>query len=201
MHNDLTATVGLLLLAAGSSSRLARPKQLLPYQGQTLLRHAAEVATASPCRPLVLVTGALHDELLPEIDGLPFHVVRNDNWADGMGGSIAAGLAELETASEATKVDAIIVILCDQPLLTEEVIGQLIVQFQATGQSVVASAYAGTQGVPALFSREIFPALLALRGASGARELLQQYAHLPTVDFPGGATDVDTEAQYAALAG
>jgi molybdenum cofactor cytidylyltransferase len=199
MHHDPTATVGLLLLAAGSSSRLARPKQLLPYQGQTLLRHAAEVAAASPCRPLVLVTGALHDELLPEIDGLPFHVVRNDSWADGMGGSIAAGLAELETASEAAKVDAVIVILCDQPLLTDEVIGQLIVQFQATGQPVVASAYAGTQGVPALFSREIFGQLLELRGAAGARELLQQYAHLPTVDFVGGATDVDTEAQYAAL--
>jgi len=196
MHNDPIATVGLLLLAAGSSSRLARPKQLLQYQSQTLLRRAAEVATASPCRPLVLVTGALHDELLPEIDGLPFHVVCNDAWADGMGGSIAAGLAELETAAEA---DAVVVILCDQPLLNEEIIGQLIVQFQATGQPVVASAYAGTQGVPALFSREIFPQLLALRGASGARELLQQYAHLPTVDFPGGATDVDTEAQYAAL--
>ena len=64
---------------------------------------------------------------------------------------------------------------------------------------VVAAAYAGTQGVPALFGRELFPQLLALRGAAGARELLQQYAHLPTVDFPGGATDVDTEAQYAAL--
>ncbi|MGI4737641.1 MAG: nucleotidyltransferase family protein [Janthinobacterium lividum] len=199
MHNDSIANVGLLLLAAGSSSRLARPKQLLPYQGQTLLRHAAQLAVASPCRPLVLVTGALHDELLPEIDGLPFHVVRNDSWADGMGGSIAAGLAELETAAEGPQVDAVIVILCDQPLLTEEIIGQLIVQFQATGQQVVASAYAGTQGVPALFSRAIFPQLLALRGASGARELLQQYAHLPTIDFPGGATDVDTEAQYAAL--
>jgi molybdenum cofactor cytidylyltransferase len=199
MHNDPTAIVGLLLLAAGSSSRLARPKQLLPYQGQTLLRHAAEVAVASPCRPLVLVTGALHDELLPEVDGLPFHVVRNDNWADGMGGSIAAGLTDLETAAEAPRVDAVIVILCDQPLLTDEIIGQLIVQFQATGQPVVASTYAGTQGVPALFSRELFPQLLALRGASGARELLQQYAHLPTVDFPGGATDVDTEAQYTAL--
>jgi molybdenum cofactor cytidylyltransferase len=199
MHHDPTATVGLLLLAAGSSSRLARPKQLLQYQGQTLLRRAAEVATASPCRPLVLVTGALHDELLPEVDGLPFHVVRNDAWADGMGGSIAAGLAELETASEAAKVDAVVVILCDQPLLSDEVIGQLIVQFQATGQPVVASAYGGTQGVPALFSRELFPQLLELRGATGARELLQQYKHLPTVDFPGGVTDVDTEAQYAAL--
>lgn len=199
MHNDPLATVGLLLLAAGSSSRLARPKQLLPYQGQTLLRHAAEVAAASPCRPLVLVTGALHDELLPEIEELPFHVVRNDSWADGMGGSIAAGLAELEAASEEPRVDAVVVMLCDQPLVSEEVIGQLIVQFQATHQPVVASAYAGTQGVPALFGREIFPQLLALRGASGARELLQQYNHLPTIDFPGGATDVDTEAQYAAL--
>lgn len=199
MHHDSIATVGLLLLAAGSSSRLARPKQLLPYQGQTLLRHAAEVAAASPCRPLVLVTGALHDELLPEIEGLPFHVVRNDAWADGMGGSIAAGLQELESAFEVHNVDAVVVMLCDQPLLMPEVIGELIVQFQATGQPVVASAYAGTQGVPALFSREIFPQLLELRGAAGARELLQQYAHLPTIAFPGGATDVDTEAQYAAL--
>lgn len=204
MHHDQLATVGLLLLAAGSSSRLARPKQLLPYQGQTLLRHAAEVAAASPCRPLVLVTGALHDELLPEIEGLPFHVVRNDSWADGMGGSIAAGLQELETAAETAaptaKVDAVVVILCDQPLLTPEIIGELIVQFQATRQPVVASSYAGTQGVPALFSREVFPQLLELRGAAGARELLQQYNHLPTVAFPDGATDVDTEAQYAALA-
>jgi len=200
MHNDPIATVGLLLLAAGSSSRLARPKQLLPYQGQTLLRHAAEVAAASPCRPLVLVTGALHDELLPEIEGLPFHVVRNDNWADGMGGSIAAGLAELETAAEGPKVDAVVVILCDQPLLNEDVIGQLLVQFQATGQPVVASAYAGIKGVPALFGREVFPQLLDLRGANGARELLQHYAHLPAIDFPGGATDVDTAAQYEALA-
>jgi len=200
MHNDPTAIVGLLLLAAGSSSRLARPKQLLPYQGKTLLRHAAEVAAASSCRPLVLVTGALHDELLPEIEGLPFHVVRNDNWADGMGGSIAAGLAELETAAEGPKVDAVVVILCDQPLLNEDVIGQLIVQFQATGQPVVASAYAGIQGVPALFGRAVFPQLLDLRGANGARELLQQYAHLPAIDFPGGATDVDTAAQYEALA-
>ena len=199
MHHDQLATVGLLLLAAGSSSRLARPKQLLPYQGQTLLRHAAEVAAASPCRPLVLVTGALHDELLPEIDGLPFHVVRNDAWADGMGGSIAAGLQELESAFEVHNVDAVVVMLCDQPLLTPELIGELIVQFQATNQPVVASAYAGTQGVPALFGREVFPQLLALRGAAGARELLQQYKHLPTVDFPGGATDVDTEEQYAAL--
>ena len=199
MHNDPIAAVGLLLLAAGSSSRLARPKQLLPYQGGTLLRHAAEVAAASPCRPLVLVTGALHDDLLPELANLPFHVVRNDAWADGMGGSIAAGLQELETAAEGPPVDAVVVMLCDQPLVNEDVIGQLIVQFQATGQPVVAAAYAGTQGVPALFSRAVFPQLLALRGASGARELLQHYAHLPAVDFPGGATDVDTEAQYKAL--
>jgi molybdenum cofactor cytidylyltransferase len=199
MHNDPAATVGLLLLAAGSSSRLGRPKQLLPYQGQTLLRHAAEVAVATPCRPLVLVTGALHDELLPEISGLPFHVVRNDNWADGMGGSIAAGLAELETAAEGPKVDAVVVMLCDQPLLTPEIIGELIVQFQATGQPVVASEYSGIKGVPALFSRAVFTELRELQGTNGARELLQQHAQLPAIGFPGGATDVDTEAQYAAL--
>jgi molybdenum cofactor cytidylyltransferase len=192
-------TTGLLLLAAGASTRLGQPKQLLSYQGKTLLRHAAEVAAASPCRPLVLVTGALHAELLPEVAGLPFEIVRNDAWEEGMGSSIRCGLAALEALPEGASLAAVVVMLCDQPLLTPQILMQLVTQFQGTGQPVVASAYAGVRGVPALFSRAVFPELRALPSAAGARELLRCHAALPAVDFAGGTVDVDTAAQYAAL--
>jgi molybdenum cofactor cytidylyltransferase len=191
--------IGLMLLAAGSSSRLGQPKQLLPYQGRTLLRHAAEVAAASGCEPLVLVTGALHEELLPEVAELPFYVVRNEDWQQGMSTSIQAGLDVLEIQTEAAPLAAVIVMLCDQPLLTPAIIQQLISGFETAEQPLVACEYAGTRGVPTLFSRALFPALHALRGPAGARELLRQHAALPAVDFPDGAVDVDTQAQYQAL--
>jgi molybdenum cofactor cytidylyltransferase len=191
--------IGLMLLAAGSSSRLGQPKQLLPYQGRTLLRHAAEVAAASGCAPLVLVTGALHEELLPEVEGLPFYVVRNEDWQQGLSTSIQAGLDVLEMQTEAAPLAAAIVMLCDQPLLSAEVLQQLVNQFQNTGQPLVACGYSDARGVPALFGRALFPALHALRGPAGARDLLRQYAALPAVEFPGGVVDVDTLAQYQAL--
>ena len=191
--------IGLILLAAGASSRLGQPKQLLHYQGRTLLRRAAETAAASGCAPLVLVTGALHDELLPEVAGLPFFSVQNHDWREGMSTSIRAGLDVLEMQTEGAPLDAALVMVCDQPLLTPEVLQSIIQQFRDTGQPVVATEYAGTRGVPALFGAAVFPALRALSGPAGARELLRQHAHLPAVPFPGGEVDVDTAAQYAAL--
>lgn len=191
--------IGLIVLAAGGSSRLGQPKQLLPYQGRTLLRQAAQVAVASGCEPLVLVTGALHDELLPEVAELPFFGVRNEDWAQGRSSSIQAGLDVLEMQTTAAPLDAAIIILCDQPLLNAALLQQLVTQFQTTGQLLVASVYGGTRGVPALFSRALFPALHALQGPAGARDLLRQYAALPAVPFPGGLLDVDTAAQYEQL--
>jgi len=191
--------IGLILLAAGSSTRLGQPKQLLPYQGRTLLRHAAEVAAATGCEPLVLVTGASHEELLPAVKDLPFYVVRNEDWQQGMSTSIQAGLDVLRMQTEAAPLAAAIVMLCDQPLLTPEVLRQLIMQFQTTSQPLVACEYGGTRGVPALFSQILFPILHALQGPAGARELLHQYADLPAVSFPGGVVDVDTDEQYQDL--
>lgn len=190
----------LLLLAAGASSRLGRPKQLLRYQGHTLLRRAAETAVASGCHPIVVVTGAQHEALLPELEGLPVEVVHNAAWATGMGASIKTGLAALTKLPEAEELPAVIVLLCDQPLVTPELLQQLVAQHTATGQSIVASAYAGTVGVPVLFGAEALPLLRALPDAAGAGQLLRQHPELvATVPFADGAVDVDTEEQYTAL--
>jgi len=191
---------GLILLAAGASSRLGRPKQLLQYQGQTLLRRAAETALASGCQPIVIVTGAQHAALLPELAGLPVQVAHCADWAAGMGASLKTGLAALEDQPEGTALSAVIVQLCDQPLVTPELLQQLVAQHAATKQSIVASAYAGTVGVPVLFGVEAWPLLHGLADAAGAGQLLKHHLELlATVPFADGAVDVDTEQQYAAL--
>ena len=191
-----SGAVALLLLAAGASTRMGRPKQLLPYRGRTLLRHAAETAVAAGCAPIVLVTGALHDELLAEIVGLPILAVHNPDWETGMASSIRAGLAAVAAAAPR----AVLVMLTDQPLVTPELLRQLIVQQHATQAPIVAAAYGETLGVPAIFDKSLLPELLKLQGAQGAGRLIARLgAAVGQVAFPAGLLDVDTPAQYTAL--
>ena len=191
-----SGAVALLLLAAGASTRKGRPKQLLPYRGRTLLRHAAETAVVAGCAPIVLVTGALHDELLAEIVGLPILAVHNPDWETGMASSIRAGLAAVAAAAPR----AVLVMLTDQPLVTPELLRQLIVQQQATQAPIVAAAYGETLGVPAIFDKSLLPELLKLQGAQGAGRLIARLgAAVGQVAFPAGLLDVDTPAQYKAL--
>jgi molybdenum cofactor cytidylyltransferase len=188
----------IILLAAGASSRLGRPKQLLPYQSQTLLRRAAETAVAAAAGALVVVvTGALHQELLPELAGLPVRVVQNPNWAAGMGSSIQIGLAAIGALPS---LSGVTIMLCDQPFVTPALLAQLREAQTRTGRPIVASAYAETQGVPVYFAQEALPLLRALPAGAGAGQLLRQHATLvAAVPFPLGAVDVDTPEQYAAL--
>ncbi|TGE18325.1 nucleotidyltransferase family protein [Hymenobacter elongatus] len=190
----------ILLLAAGSSSRLGQPKQLLHYQGQTLLRRAATTAIAAAGGPVIVVTGALHEELLPELAGLPLTVVRCPEWEQGMGASLKSGLAALEKNVTSDSIAGITVMLCDQPLVTPALLRQLSATHSATGQPIVASEYGGVRGVPVFFASRMVPLLLHMPHAAGAAQLLKQHpAWVATVAFPGGATDVDTPAQYEAL--
>ncbi|WP_426491136.1 nucleotidyltransferase family protein [Hymenobacter sp. 102] len=189
----------IILLAAGSSTRLGRPKQLLPYQGRTLLRRAAETAAAAASGgAVVVVTGALHTELLPELAGLPVQAVHNPNWTAGMGASIQTGLNFLETRPQPPT--AVTILLCDQPFVTSGLLAELRATHHRTGQPIVASAYANTQGVPVYFAAGALPLLQALPAEAGAGQLLRRHAALvAAVPFPLGAVDVDTPEQYVAL--
>jgi molybdenum cofactor cytidylyltransferase len=191
----------VILLAAGSSSRLGQPKQLLQYEGKTLLRRAAETAVAAAAgAPVVVVTGALHEELLPEFTGLPVLAVRCSSWAQGMGASLKTGLAALE--SLCNNWDAVVVMLCDQPHVTTTVIEQLVAAYLHTSQPIVAAEYGAVRGVPVLFGAEVVPLLRLIPDAAGAAQLLKQHPQLvATVPFAAGAVDVDTPEQYAALLG
>lgn len=189
-------STALLLLAAGASTRMGQPKQLLPYRGRTLLRHAAETAVTSGCAPVVLVTGALHEALLPEIAGLPIRAVYNAEWETGMASSIRAGLLALAAAQPA----AVLVMLTDQPLVTPALLRQLVQQQHATQAPAVVAAYGDTLGVPAVFDQALLPELLKLQGQQGAARLIASLgAAVGRVPFPAGLLDVDTPEQYIAL--
>lgn len=182
--------IGGLLLAAGGSSRLGQPKQLFEFKGKTLLRHAAEAMTESSCDPVVVVLGAETGMSTIEIAGLSVVQCLNENWQSGMSSSIKIGLAMLlELAPE---IDAVLVSLCDQPFITTEMLNRFGEKFATTNAAVIAAAYNGVTGVPALFSCEIFEELSHLDGDKGARDLIRSRFDVETIDLPEAAFDIDT---------
>lgn len=191
-------SVGIVILAAGASTRMGMPKQLLVYQGRSLLRHAVETAIASVCRPVIVVLGADLERLQHEIKDLTVQVIENPRWAEGMGSSIQVGINALEAASD--KVKAAVIALCDQPLISSQTLTGLVEAYYSIGKPIVASEYRGARGVPALFSRELFSELMALKGDQGAKQVIMRYSHeVFCVPVPEGAVDVDTPKDYEQL--
>jgi len=191
-------TTGLILLAAGGSSRLGRPKQLLVYEGQPLLRRAAETALASQCQPVIVVLGAEAEACRVALQGLPVRIVVNSNWQEGLASSIRAGIAVLE--KENSFIAGAILSVADQPHLTAPLLNCLMVQQQATGKKIIAAHYAGVPGPPALFDLSFFAQLKTLHGDEGARRVLQENpGEVAFVPFPEGSLDVDTAGDYEKL--
>ncbi len=190
---------GAVVLAAGASTRMGAPKQLLELDGRPLVVRAAEAALASPAWPVVVVLGAHAESIRPALARLPVLIADNPAWAEGMAASIRAGIATLRQFSRG--LDAAVIALCDQPAFSAATIATLVAAQRATGRSIVAARYGGRHGAPALFLREHFPALGALTGEEGARALLNDDpARVAAVDLPELALDLDTPADVAAFA-
>jgi molybdenum cofactor cytidylyltransferase len=190
---------GLILLAAGASTRMGRPKQLLPVHGKPLLRHMVESALAEPVSPVVVVLGANATEIAPCLDGLPVRIVINADWAEGMGSSLRRGMKEL-TEITPTAI-SVIIALADQPDIFAGHITKLIEVQRMTSQPIVASECDGVCGPPALFTDKFFSSLLALHGNAGARSLLQAHPdEVATIPLPQ-ARDLDTLADYSEYLG
>ena len=190
--------IGLIILAAGAATRMGRPKQLLSYQGRSLILHAVEVALASLCQPIIVVLGAYVEQIKPELMLKAVQVVENSQWQEGMSSSIRAGMSMLlETNS---KLDAVIISLADQPLVSPQIFNQLIQSYQETQKVIIASKYNETTGVPALFSNALFPELMQLEGDKGAKTLIQKYIDRGLILLiPEAAIDIDTPDDYKQL--
>ena len=191
-----------MLLAAGGSSRLGRPKQLLVHEGEPLVRRAARAALDAGTGPVVAVLGAEADAVRAALDGLPgVRTVVNERWATGLASSLAAGIGAVLAGAEGTGAcDGVLVLLADQPLVDASALGRLLQAFGAEHR-VVASSYAGTLGVPAVFGREHLAALQRLGGDRGAGAWLRERrAEVTAVPMDAAALDVDTAADVARLA-
>jgi molybdenum cofactor cytidylyltransferase len=189
---------GAVILAAGASTRMGEPKQLLRLDGRTLLRRAVDTVLASPAWPVVIVLGAQAEVIRPEVARLPVLIVDNPDWAEGLASSIRAGIQVIDSSS--LSLEAALLVLCDQPGLSTDSVTRLAGEHRRTGRSIVAARYDGHPGPPALFARRHFHELLELRGAGGARPLLARHAGaLATVDLPELAADLDTPADYQAF--
>lgn len=169
---------------------MGQPKQLVRWEGTTLLHRAAKMACAVGDGPVVVVLGSHAERCLPELEGLTLTAVVASDWQEGMAASLRAGITAVSAC------DAALVLLCDQPHVTEAHLTALLNAFEP-GQ-IVASDYGPHLGPPCVFDRAFFPELLALTGDQGARKLLQRHAPR-RVPFPGGLHDIDTPADLPPL--
>ena len=195
MRNDHTYAV--VVLAAGASRRMGRPKQGLMYHGEPLVKHAVSAALEVSDRVLV-VTGANKEVTEEAIAGMMVTLVHNEDWETGMASSIFAGIEYLEAGED---YDAgVIITTCDQPMLTADHLQALINEMETTGAGIVASVYSQTMATPAIFDRKYFHELKGLKGDRGAKELFVQHASdTRGIAFPGGEIDMDTETDYETL--
>lgn len=193
------SSFGLVLLAAGASNRLGNsPKQLLEFRGKTLIRRAAENALASECEKNCVVLGANAGKIKREIEDLPIEIVFNENWQTGMSSSLKCGLEKL--LELAPNLFASVVMLGDQPLVDAKIINRLIEVFLATQKPIIASQYAETVGVPAIFARSMFDELMNLSADGGAKQIIKKHAaSVEKIPAPEAAFDVDTREDYENL--
>ena len=185
----------VVILAAGRSARLGRPKQSLAFDGQTLLRRTVLAALEAGIGPVYTVLGANCDSFLKDLADLPVETVENPGWEEGIASSIRKGLKEAVVRVPAT--DGALFLLCDQPAVGPELLRNLTRLQSETTAPLAACAYEDTYGTPALFHRSLFGKLSALKGDTGARRLIAEHMDQAAfLDFPEGINDIDTEADY-----
>ena len=188
---------GLIILAAGESKRLGKPKQNLVFRDRTLLQIAVEAGIKSACKPIIVVLGANSDQINKDFQPEKIKVVHNSYWEEGMASSIRSGISELKNDKN---VDSAIIMLCDQPFVSAGLLNDLAAKQKETGEPIIACSYNNTIGVPVLFDRSLFDELLSLQGHQGAKNILKSYEGvIITIPFEMGGIDIDTSEDYDRL--
>ena len=181
--------LSILILAAGNSSRLGQPKQLIEFEGKTLIERITETAL-SISENVLIVLGANFEEISEKLQPYSNRITMlfNPDWQEGMGTSIRIGVEELAENS-----DAILILLSDQPFVNQELIQKIIQIFTETKAAIITCDYGNQLGVPMLFNKTIFSELLKLSGDKGAKTFLNRFQdNIKTVNFPEGSFDIDT---------
>jgi molybdenum cofactor cytidylyltransferase len=190
------AFVAGLVLAAGGSSRLGRPKQTLPYNGTTLLGHVLDSAHACGFDQLVVALGGASDEVRAKVDLTGADVVENREYGEGCASSIAAALSALDP-----RCGVLVLMLGDQPGVGPTVVRTLLARHGEAPMAV--SRYEDGRGHPFAFRRSVFPELAELHGDKAVWKMIERRPNdVVEVRVPGRVPpDVDTWADYEALSG
>ncbi|MGS0747640.1 nucleotidyltransferase family protein [Halpernia sp. GG3] len=185
--------IAVLILAAGTASRMKTAKQLLPIGGKTLLGISIENAQKTNAENVFCVLGANADQIKCSITNYKVEIIENLDFQKGLGSSISCGIKNLDKHS----FDAVLIILGDQPNVTSEYLNALISNFEKSPEFIFASKYGTKNGVPAIFPRLYFPDLLKLQGEKGAADLLNsELIIVKTIEMTPDVTDIDTPEDY-----
>jgi molybdenum cofactor cytidylyltransferase len=186
-----------VILAAGGSSRMGQPKQLLKFRGTSLLRRAIDIALAVPTEQVIVVLGHAADQLLPECTATNATVVLNDQWMEGVSTSLRGGLATVSSDAR-----GVFIYPADMPLVTPEALRELAHRQQVSGRPAAITDAGGVRGVPVFITRSLFPALMIQEGDVGGAQYLRGHPEAVEAvhfDDPDLVRDVDRPEDYARL--
>jgi len=190
-------SLATIILAAGNSSRLKRPKQLLVWQGESLLQRAVRLASEAIGEEIVVVYGAFKSQIEDHLEQLPVAAIYHEHWQEGMGSSLQKGLKALKRAS----YEGFLIMVCDQPFLTTQHLTTLKESFHTKNTIAVASSYMGSFGVPAILASHLLNPDSLGKKAQGAKQILKNLSpsQLSLIPFPKGEIDIDTEEDWENL--
>jgi molybdenum cofactor cytidylyltransferase len=183
-----------IILAAGESKRMGKPKQLLPLGKSTLLEQAIDNLLNSSVDETIVVLGHKAEEITEKIANKPVKVVINPDYQQGMSTSIVAGLILVDPRSQ-----AVMLALGDQPLVTSHTINQLIEAFNKNRKGIAVPTYRGRRGHPIIFDIKYKAELFKLKGDIGGREIIQNHpkdVFMVAVDSESVISDIDTQEDY-----
>ena len=194
----MKGSIAIIILAAGSSSRLGQPKQLLQYNNKSLLQHVvSQVMSLQNILPL-LVLGSSKQIIEKDVEDLNIEIVHNDDWQLGMSTSIKAGLSAALKKNK--NLQAVMFVVCDQPFITTDLLNEMIQTFMRSDKGIIAASYAETFGTPMLFAEKYFNQLLQFQNDEGAKKVaIQNKNDLAVVPFNEGEIDIDTMDAYQKL--
>lgn len=186
----------IIILAAGASSRMGAPKQLLLVDGKSLIKRICDTAMDTLCHPIVAVLGANRNLIRKETERMPITVIDNPQWENGMSSSIKMGLAGAYMTEKA--IEAAIFLTVDMPYVNAELINRMIEKAESDEKiEIVACKYENQMGIPVLFKRTLFTDLLELTGDEGAKKVVTENKDKTAfIDFPEGKLDLDTIDEY-----
>lgn len=189
--------LAVLILAAGESKRLGKPKQLLPYQQSTLLEHSISCAKSVSANTFIIL-GANAEAIRQQINLSGHQIVINPNWKEGIGSSIAYGIQTIVRKFISCK--QVLILLTDQPKISTQLLDKLVLSHQKEGKLITACNYGETIGVPAVFDQSLFPYLAELKNDQGAKPIIKAHiSKTSLVDFPEGKIDIDTDGDLKFL--